>query len=175
MFWHDSSPHTCPIGTCVSAVDAKRVTQVRRLTMHHVYGHTGNLGNKCADHAAALGTFGIVSNHNLASRWVRHNFGTSACFGSCKNIGDVLEKLCNIRTETTSLPQDGSWCRVPHRALLDFHAHIAPHVVCPQPFSRALPFTVPCCTLSEPWKAQLLVFLPLRVLEKIPHTTCGIL
>ena len=79
-----------------------------RLTMHHVYGHTGNLDNECADHAAALGTFGLVSNHNLSTRWVRHNFDTSACFGSCNNIGDVLEKLRNIRTETTSLPQDGS-------------------------------------------------------------------
>ena len=28
-----------------------------RFTMQHVYGHSGNLGNECADHAAALGTF----------------------------------------------------------------------------------------------------------------------
>ena len=28
------------------------------------------------------------------------------------------------------------------------------------PFFRAQPFTVPCCTLSEPWTAQLRVFLP---------------
>ena len=79
-----------------------------RLTTQHVYGHTGNLGNGCADRAAALGTFGLVSNHNLAFRWVRHNFDTSACFGSCNNVGDVLEQLRNIRTETTSLPEDGS-------------------------------------------------------------------
>ena len=26
-----------------------------RLTMQHVYCHSGNLGNECADHAAALG------------------------------------------------------------------------------------------------------------------------
>ena len=32
------------------------VQHVLRLTMQHVYGHTGNLGNECADHAAALGT-----------------------------------------------------------------------------------------------------------------------
>ena len=37
-----------------------------RLTMQHVCGHTGNLGNECADHAAALGTLGLVSNHDLA-------------------------------------------------------------------------------------------------------------
>ena len=111
-----------------------------RLTMQHVYGRTGNLGNECADHAAALGTFGLVSNHNLSTRWVRHNFDTSACFGSCNNIGDVLEKLRNIGSETTSLPQDGSYCCVRHRALYDFHARIASHFVCSQPFSRAQPF-----------------------------------
>ena len=27
-FGHDSSPHTCPTGTCMSAVDAKRPAQV---------------------------------------------------------------------------------------------------------------------------------------------------
>ena len=63
-----------------------------RLTMQRVYGHTGNLGNKCADHAATLGTLGLVSSHNLATRWARHNFDTSACFDSCNNIGEVLEK-----------------------------------------------------------------------------------
>ena len=62
-----------------------------RLTMQHAYGHTWNLGNECADHAAALGALGLVSNHNLAARWVHHNFDTSACFGSCNNIGEVLE------------------------------------------------------------------------------------
>ena len=75
--------------------------------MQHVYGHTGNLGNECVDHAAALGTFGLVSNHNLATRWDRHNIDTSACFCSFNNVGDVFEKLRKIETETTSLPQDG--------------------------------------------------------------------
>ena len=75
-----------------------------RLTVQHVYGHTGNLGNECADHAVALGTFGQVSNHNLSTRWIRHDFDTAACFGSCNNIGDVLEKLRDTRTETTSSP-----------------------------------------------------------------------
>ena len=27
--------------------------------MQHVYGHSGNLGNECADHAAALGTLDL--------------------------------------------------------------------------------------------------------------------
>ena len=41
-----------------------KVQHKLRLTMQHVYGHTGNLGNECADHAAALGTLGLVSSHN---------------------------------------------------------------------------------------------------------------
>ena len=62
-----------------------------RLTMQHVYGHTGNLGDECADHAAALGTLGFVSNHNLITSWVHHNFDTSSCFDACNNIGEALE------------------------------------------------------------------------------------
>ena len=58
--------------------------------MQHVYGHTGNLGNECADHAADLGTLGLVSSPNLATRWARQIFDASACFGSCNNIGEVL-------------------------------------------------------------------------------------
>ena len=108
-------------GVCLGTIQARTHVQLAlacqqsmlkvqhrlRLTVQHVYGHTWNLGNECADHAAALGTFGPVSNHNLSTRWVRHNFDTSACFGSCNNFGDVLEKLRNIRTEITSIPQNG--------------------------------------------------------------------
>ena len=54
--------------------------------MQHVYGHSGNLGIECADHAAALGTFGLTSNHNVATRWIHHNFGASACFDGCDNF-----------------------------------------------------------------------------------------
>ena len=38
-----------------------------RLTLEHVYGPSGNLCNDCADHSAALGTFGPTSSHNVAS------------------------------------------------------------------------------------------------------------
>ena len=48
-----------------------------RLTMQHVFGHGGNLGNECGDHAAALGTFGLISSENVVARWIRHNFDTS--------------------------------------------------------------------------------------------------
>ena len=76
--------------------------------MQHVYGHTGNLGNECADHAAVLGSLGLISSYNLATRWVRHNFDTSACCDGCNNISEILERLHRIRKEATSLPQDGS-------------------------------------------------------------------
>ena len=74
--------------------------------MQHVYGYGGNLGNECADHTAALGTFGLTSSHNVATRWIHHNFDASVCFGGCNNISEILERLKLIRTNTTSLPQD---------------------------------------------------------------------
>ena len=41
-----------------------------RLTMQH----GGNMGNECADHAAAFGTLGFTSSHNVTTRWIQHNF-----------------------------------------------------------------------------------------------------
>ena len=54
-----------------------------RLTMQHVIGHSGHLGNQCADHAAALGTFWLIFSHDVATRWTRHNFDASVCFDGC--------------------------------------------------------------------------------------------
>ena len=79
-----------------------------RLTTQHVYGHSGNLGNECADHAAALGTFGLTSSHIVATRWIHDNFDASVCFDGCNNIAEVLERLQHIRKDATSLPQNGS-------------------------------------------------------------------
>ena len=127
-----------------------KVQHRSRLTMQHVYGHTRNLGNECGDHAAAHGTFACVSNHNPSTRWVRHNFDTSAC----------LEQLRNIYNRNNIVPSG--------RKLVLSHTHcITCCLLCAQPF------TVPCCISSKPWKAKLLVFLPLRVLVKVSHTTCG--
>ena len=44
-----------------------------RFTMQHVYSHAETLGNECADRAAALRIFGLVSNQNLSTRWARHS------------------------------------------------------------------------------------------------------
>ena len=58
-----------------------------RFAMQHVYSHAENLGNECADHAAALGAFGLVSKQNLSTRWARHSF---------------VEKLRDVRMEHVS-------------------------------------------------------------------------
>ena len=66
-----------------------------------------NLGNECADHAAALGTFGLISSHNVASRWIRHNFDASECSDELHSIREILERLQHIRTNTATSHQDG--------------------------------------------------------------------
>ena len=109
-------------GVCLGTIQARSHVQLAlacqqsvmraqhrlRLTMQHVYGHGGNLGNECADHAAALGTFGLTSSHNVATRWIHHNFDASVCFDGCNNISEVLERLQHIRTDATSLPPNRS-------------------------------------------------------------------
>ena len=82
-----------------------KVPRRLRFTMQHVYSHVENLGNECADHAAALGAFGLVSHHNLSTRWARHSFDSVSCFDICHNLGDVLEKLRDIRTARVSASQ----------------------------------------------------------------------
>ena len=75
------SLHTA--GLCLDTIQARTHVQLAlacqrsmilaqrklRLTMQHVYGHSGNLGNECADHAAALGTIGLTSSHTCC-RWL---------------------------------------------------------------------------------------------------------
>ena len=107
-------------GICLGTIQARTYAQLAlacqqsliraqhrlRLTIQHVYGHGGNLENECTDHAAALGTFGLISSHNVATRWIRHNFDASVCFHGCNNISEVLERLQRIRTNATTSHQD---------------------------------------------------------------------
>ena len=46
-----------------------------------------HFGNECADHAAALGAFGFVSNHNFSTRWAYPSFDSNLCFAICHNFG----------------------------------------------------------------------------------------
>ena len=114
-----------------------------RFTMQHVCGHTGNLGNECADHAAALGALGLVSSHNFSTRWALHSFDSASCIASCSNLGDVLEKVRDIRTDMVSTSQhpNKSSRFVLQRVLCSSQAYTAPHVFISQPFLS--------CSLSQ--------------------------
>ena len=89
MLGHDTSSYTCAAGARMSKVHDMRPTQAS--AHQHVYGHSGNLGNECADHDAALGTFGLTSTHNVPTRWIHHNVAASVCFDGCNNISEVSE------------------------------------------------------------------------------------
>ena len=94
-------------GICLGTVQARTQVQLalacqqslihaqRRLwlTMQHVYGHGGIWGNQCADPAAAFGTFGLISSHNVATRWIHNNFDASVCFDGCCSISEILERM----------------------------------------------------------------------------------
>ena len=117
-------------GVCLSTIQARTHVQLAlvcqqvmlgvqyrlRLTMQHVHGHTGNLGNECVDHAP-------LSGHS-ASCLVITLLRVGLAITSIPLLVSVPKttlvkswKLCNIRTETASLPCDGSSCCVFHRAL----------------------------------------------------------
>ena len=109
-------------GKCLGTIQARTQVQLAlacqrrtlcvqhrlRLTMQHVYGHGGNFGNECADHAAALGSLGFISSQNDAARWGRRNFDTNALCEGCNNISEILERLHHARTEATARTQDVS-------------------------------------------------------------------
>ena len=90
----------------LGTIEARTHVRRLRLTMQHVYRHRRDLGNECADHAAALGTFGLISNHYVATRLIHHNFDASVCFDGCDNISEVLERLQHIRKSATSFHQN---------------------------------------------------------------------
>ena len=91
-------------GVCLGTIQARTHVQLAlacersmlctqhrlRLTMQHVYGQTGDLGNECTDHATVRGSHGLISSHNIATRWGRPNFDTSACCDGCNRISEIL-------------------------------------------------------------------------------------
>ena len=126
-------------GLCLGTIQARQHVQLAlacqrsmilaqsklRLTVQHVYGHGGNLGNECADHAAAFGTFGLTSGHKCTTRWIHHNFGASVCFDDCHSINGIFDRLQRIRTDTVSLSPNRSYHCVHHGV---HHAFCALHV-----------------------------------------------
>ena len=79
-----------------------------RLIMQHVYGHGGNLGNECADHAAALGTFGLTSSHNVDTAGFIIILTLPYILMVVTISARFLERLQHIRTDATSLHQNRS-------------------------------------------------------------------
>ena len=57
--------------------------------MQHIYSHAQNLGNECADHAAALGALGLVSNQNMHTRWTHPSFDSNS-------LGAVVVTLAGL-------------------------------------------------------------------------------
>ena len=82
-----------------------RVQLTLRFTMQHVYRHAQNIGKECADHAAAPGSFGLVSSQNTQTRWTLPSFDSNYVFATCQNLDDVLQKLRDIRTARASASQ----------------------------------------------------------------------
>ena len=95
-------PH-CPVTR-----DNKLLLQIQlmlRFTMQHIYSHAQNLRNEFADHAAALGTFGQVSNQNIRTRWTHPSFHSNSLFVPCRNLGDFQQVLRNVRTAHLPAPK----------------------------------------------------------------------
>ena len=68
------------------------------LTLRHIYGHKRNVGNVCANHAAALGALGFVS-----ARWQSLRFDTSNLARKCHDLIDIQHRLRDARGEHTPL------------------------------------------------------------------------
>ena len=58
------------------------------LTLRH-FQPWRDVGNECADHAAALNAFGFVSNHGLEERWPPPRQNTTQCAGEQASLFDV--------------------------------------------------------------------------------------
>ena len=48
--------------------------------------------------AAALGTYGLTSNHNIRTRWTRSSFDSNSLFARRDNFDDAVQVLRNART-----------------------------------------------------------------------------
>ena len=140
-----------------------------RPTMQHVYGHSGNLGNECAGHAAAFGTSGFTSSHNVTTCWIHHNFDATACFDGCHSITDILERL----QDTVSLSQYRIKHCVHHRVHRTFCAF---HVTYGRLCLLLSAFSLWVLASSNKWWTDFLhPRLPYRVSTTTSSTTCGIL
>ena len=77
LLGNDPVSYTCAAGTSHVNDSCYAPNTSFGSPLQHLYGHGGNFGNECADHAAALGTFGLTSGHNVATRWIHYDFDAS--------------------------------------------------------------------------------------------------
>ena len=122
--------------------------------MQH-YGHTGNLGNECADHAAALGSLGLISSHNVATRWVRHNFDTSALMVVTASARFWKDWITLELKQRPYLKVGGSAVFTIGFFVSLTYAYVS-SVIYFQPIFPRIHFTLQ----ERHWKAQLRLFLP---------------
>ena len=116
----------------------------------------------------------ILLSHNVATRWIRHNFDASVCFDGFNNISEVLERLQHIRTDATSLPQNGSYCCVHHRVhCVSCASHVHFCVIGDSALSLLFP-RIHFVLQNKQWKALLRLSPPCRALVNISRITCGI-
>ena len=166
------------VGVCFGTIQARTHVQLAlacqksmifvqrklRLTMKHVYGHNGNLGDECADHAVALGTWGITSRHNVATRCIHHYFDATACLMAVTalmrswNVTGAFERILGLFPIRISFVfAIGFFVLFVHFTWLSVVC-----VFCPQHFSRWVLASV------KKWWTDFLH-------PRLPSTTCGIL
>ena len=74
--------------------------------------------NECADHAASLGAFGFVSDHNVNARSLHSSFQIANFARECNN----LEEIQHCPSETPAQQTRAvTWQDVPHPASLLSH------------------------------------------------------
>ena len=143
--------------------------------MQHVHGHSGNLEMNVLIMPPHLGHSDLCPIITLLHVGFVMTLIPLLVFGSCNNIGEVLENCVTLELKQRRYLTTGV-SAVFHIGLSVTVTHALHHVwFALSSLFRAQPSAVTSCILSEPWKAHLRVFLPLRVLEKVAHTTCGIL
>ena len=83
-FFGPSGPVASELQAFAWVRSARARMSLARITMQHIYSHAQNLGNACADHAAALGVYGLISNQNIHTRWVHSSIDSRLyCFVYC--------------------------------------------------------------------------------------------
>ena len=71
-----------------------------KLKLEHVFSHGCSPANECADHAAALGAFGLVSSHNPVHLWPGQRIETLEALLN-NHRSDLTERL---QTGTSLIP-----------------------------------------------------------------------